>query len=213
MDRGVEAHRGALPTGVAAKGDRRDGQRRTAEHLRWSPKEKKRYVSLATHGGSLRNRERAQGVTTVGESWNPHGSRRRGGEDVDRRPKGVGALLFGCSERAGRWRGGLLSGARSRRPWRKGFRRLERKQREMRMGCVGAGSAREKGGKGAWYGTARRREGGPVGVEQRQPVDNDPGTPITSGLAWPLKTEEVGGCHVGPTAQCRSAGSNGVQSI
>jgi hypothetical protein len=83
----------------------------------------------------------------------------------------------------------------------------------MRMGCVGAGSAREKGGKGAWYGTARRREGGPVGAEQRQPIGNDPGTPATSGRAWPLKTEEVGGCRVGPTAQCRSAGSNGVQSI
>jgi hypothetical protein len=28
------------------------------------------------------------------------------------------------------------------------------------MGCVGAGSTREKGGKEAWYGVARRREGG-----------------------------------------------------
>jgi hypothetical protein len=28
------------------------------------------------------------------------------------------------------------------------------------MGCVGAGSAREKGGKGALYGATRRREGG-----------------------------------------------------
>jgi hypothetical protein len=49
----------------------------------------------------------------------------------------------------GGWRGGLLLGARSRRPWRKGLGRLEQKWREMKMGCVGAGSACEKRGKGA----------------------------------------------------------------
>jgi hypothetical protein len=154
------------------------------------------------------------GLTVGGGHWNTRGSWRRGGEDVDRRPKGVGALLFGCSERAGRWRGGLLPGARSRRPWRKGLRRIERKWREMRMGCVGAGSAHEKGGKGAWYGVTRRREGGgPVGEQQRQPVGNDSGMPATDGRAWALKIEEVGRCRVGPTAQCWSAGSNGIQSI
>jgi hypothetical protein len=104
-----------------------------------------------------------------GGHWNTRGSWRRGGEDVDRRPKGVGALLFGCSERAGRWRGGLLPGARSRRPWRKGLRRIERKWREMRMGCVGAGSAREKGGKGP---SMAQREGGRGGVRSTRNSGN-----------------------------------------
>jgi hypothetical protein len=82
------------------------------------------------------------------------------------------------------------------------------------MGCVGAGSTREKGGKEAWYGVARRREGGgPVGAQQRQPVGNNLGTVATGERAWPFKTEEVGRCSVGPMAQCRSAGSTRVQLI
>jgi hypothetical protein len=51
-------------------------------------------VSLATHGGSLRNRERAQGVTGAGESIDKSGSCtvHRGGEKVGiRMAHGVGA--------------------------------------------------------------------------------------------------------------------------
>jgi hypothetical protein len=67
------------------------------------------------------------------------------------------------------------------------------------MGCVGAGSAHEKGGKGACYGMTRRREGGgPVGEQQRQPVGNDSGMPATDGRAWALKIEEVGALPCGP---------------
>jgi hypothetical protein len=81
------------------------------------------------------------------------------------------------------------------------------------MGCVGAGSAREKGGKGPSMAQREGGRGGPVDAQQRQPVSTDPGTSAMGGRAWPLKTAEVGSCRVGPMAQCRSAGSNGVQSI
>jgi hypothetical protein len=47
----------------------------------------------------------------------------------------------------------------------------------------------------------------------QQPASSNPGTPAMGGWAWQLKTEEVGHWHVGSTAQCRSVGSNGVQSI
>jgi hypothetical protein len=68
---------------------------------------------------------------------NPRSSRRRGGEDVHRRPKGVGVLLFGCSERAGRWRGGLPSGAQLGSNGRRALGQRELKPRERRMGvCV-----------------------------------------------------------------------------
>jgi hypothetical protein len=70
----------------------------------------------------------------AGKGFNPRSSQRRGGEDVHQRPKGVGALLFGCSEMAGRWRGGLPSGARLGSNGRRALGQLELKPRERRMG-------------------------------------------------------------------------------
>jgi hypothetical protein len=114
-------------------------------------------MSLARHGGSLRNRERAQGVTRAGESIDKsrsctvhygrgkvgihmaHGI--RAGKMLTGGRRGS-ARSFLAARRGGGWRGGLLLGARSQRPWRKGLRRLERKRREMKMGCVGAASTR-----------------------------------------------------------------------
>jgi hypothetical protein len=74
-------------------------------------------MRLATCRGSLKNRERGERVTgadkltkipmvalfiAAGKGLNPRGSRRWGGEDVHRRPKGVGMLWFGRSEGVGR---------------------------------------------------------------------------------------------------------------
>jgi hypothetical protein len=56
-------------------------------------------------------------------------------------------LLFGCSERAGRWRGGLPPGTQLGGNGGRALRRLELKQRERRMGgCVGAVSTCGRGG-------------------------------------------------------------------
>jgi hypothetical protein len=83
-------------------------------------------VRLATCQGFLKNTERGERVTGADKSTkNPrgctvhHGGERfesawlmaSSGEDVNYRPKGGGALRFGCSEGVGRWRGGLPSGA------------------------------------------------------------------------------------------------------
>jgi hypothetical protein len=71
---------------------------------------------------------------TMGKGLIPRGSLHQGGEDVHWRPKGVGALQFGRSERVGRWRGGLPSGARLDGNGRRALGRLELKSRERRMG-------------------------------------------------------------------------------
>jgi hypothetical protein len=81
--------------------------------------EENRPVRLTTHRGFLKNREREvrgspeptnqQRIPTVplfitmGKGLIPRGSLHRGGEDVHWRPKGVGALQFGRSERVARW--------------------------------------------------------------------------------------------------------------
>jgi hypothetical protein len=120
-----------------------------AEALWWSPAEEKRPVRLATRQGFLKNRERGERVTGAGKlTKNPrsctvhHDGERfesawltaSGGEDVHRRPKGVGVLQFGCSEGVERWRGGLPSGAQLGGNGGRALGRLEPKLRERRMG-------------------------------------------------------------------------------
>jgi hypothetical protein len=81
---------------------------------------------------------------------NPRGSRRRGGEDVHRRPKGVGALRFGCLDGVGRWRGGLSLGAQLDGHGGRALGWLKLKPRGKRMGgsewCHVAGERTEGGG-------------------------------------------------------------------
>jgi hypothetical protein len=76
------------------------------------------------------NRQRIPAValfTAAGKGLNSRSSQHWGGEDVHQRPKGVNALLFGCSERAGRWRGGLPLVARLGGNCERVFRRVERR--------------------------------------------------------------------------------------
>jgi hypothetical protein len=147
-------------------------------------------VRLTTHWGFLKNRgrevrgspepanrQRIPAValfTATGKGLNPRSSRHWGGEDVHQRPKGVNALLFGCSERAGRWRGGLPLGARLGGNGGLALGRLDLKLRERRMwrGCVGASSARGRGGGGL---DGVRREGSEVPHERRCTAE---------GLGW-----------------------------